>query len=63
MSAPVYILGGYQTDFAKAWARNGQAEVESTKAARARRKGRRRYSRWRDLMAGDSFLNVSSGQS
>jgi acetyl-CoA C-acetyltransferase len=24
MSAPVYILGGVQTDFAKAWARNGQ---------------------------------------
>mgnify|MGYP006348678189 CR=1 FL=1 len=24
MSEPVYILGGYQTDFAKAWARNGQ---------------------------------------
>mgnify|MGYP001328523759 CR=1 FL=1 len=24
MSAPVYILGGYQTDFAKAWSRHGQ---------------------------------------
>ena len=24
MSEPVYILGGYQTDFAKAWSRNGQ---------------------------------------
>jgi acetyl-CoA C-acetyltransferase len=24
MSEPTYILGGYQTDFAKAWSRNGQ---------------------------------------
>jgi acetyl-CoA C-acetyltransferase len=24
MSAPVYLLGGYQTDFAKAWSRQGQ---------------------------------------
>ncbi len=24
MSAPVYILGGYQSDFAKSWARQGQ---------------------------------------
>ena len=24
MGAPVYILGGYQTDFAKAWSRHGQ---------------------------------------
>ena len=24
MTQPVYILGGYQTDFAKTWARNGQ---------------------------------------
>ncbi len=24
MTAPTYILGGYQTDFAKAWSRNGQ---------------------------------------
>ena len=24
MSTPVYILGGHQTDFARAWARNGQ---------------------------------------
>jgi acetyl-CoA C-acetyltransferase len=24
MTQPVYILGGYQTDFAKSWARNGQ---------------------------------------
>ncbi|MBO9647424.1 MAG: acetyl-CoA acetyltransferase [Variovorax sp.] len=24
MTSPVYILGGHQTDFAKAWARNGQ---------------------------------------
>ena len=24
MSAPVYILGGYQSDFAKSWSRQGQ---------------------------------------
>ncbi len=24
MTSPIYILGGHQTDFAKAWARNGQ---------------------------------------
>ena len=24
MTEPVYVLGGYQTDFAKSWARNGQ---------------------------------------
>lgn len=24
MTEPVYILGGYQTDFAKAWSRQGQ---------------------------------------
>ena len=24
MTTPVYILGGYQTDFAKAWSRNGE---------------------------------------
>ena len=24
MTPPVYILGGYQTDFAKAWSRHGQ---------------------------------------
>ena len=24
MSTPVYILGGHQTDFAKAWSRHGQ---------------------------------------
>lgn len=24
MSAPIYLLGGYQTDFAKAWSRQGQ---------------------------------------
>src|SRR5258706_5551345 len=34
------------------WARSGQAEDESTKAARTRRKGHRRYSRWLGLMVG-----------
>lgn len=31
MSAPVYILGGYQTDFAKVWARNGQDISDMTR--------------------------------
>ncbi len=31
MNAPVYILGGYQTDFAKAWARNGQDISDMTR--------------------------------
>ncbi|MGV3569639.1 MAG: acetyl-CoA acetyltransferase [Ramlibacter sp.] len=33
MTAPVYILGGYQTDFAKAWARNGQDISDMTREA------------------------------
>ena len=24
MAAPIYVLGGYQTDFAKTWSREGQ---------------------------------------
>ncbi|MDH4377330.1 MAG: acetyl-CoA acetyltransferase [Ramlibacter sp.] len=31
MNTPVYILGGYQTDFAKAWARNGQDISDMTR--------------------------------
>ena len=31
MTAPVYILGGYQTDFAKAWARHGQDISDMTR--------------------------------
>ncbi len=31
MSAPIYILGGHQTDFAKAWARNGQDISDMTR--------------------------------
>ncbi|MEN9538842.1 MAG: hypothetical protein RLZZ126_1077 [Pseudomonadota bacterium] len=31
--APTYILGGYQTDFAKAWARNGQDMSDMTREA------------------------------
>ena len=33
MSAPVYILGGYQTDFARAWSRNGQDISDMTREA------------------------------
>ena len=31
MSTPVYILGGHQTDFAKAWSRNGQDISDMTR--------------------------------
>jgi acetyl-CoA C-acetyltransferase len=31
MSQPVYVLGGYQTDFAKAWARQGQDISDMTR--------------------------------
>lgn len=31
MNSPVYILGGYQTDFAKAWARQGQDISDMTR--------------------------------
>ncbi len=31
MTTPIYILGGYQTDFAKAWARNGQDISDMTR--------------------------------
>ncbi len=33
MPTPTYILGGFQTDFAKAWARNGQDISDMTRAA------------------------------
>ena len=33
MSAPVYILGGYQTDFARAWSRHGQDISDMTREA------------------------------
>jgi acetyl-CoA C-acetyltransferase len=33
MSQPVYILGGYQTDFAKAWSRHGQDLSHMTREA------------------------------
>ena len=31
MSDPVFILGGYQTDFAKSWARQGQDISDMTR--------------------------------
>ncbi len=31
MSNPVYVLGGYQTDFAKVWSRNGQDISDMTR--------------------------------
>lgn len=31
MTSPVFILGGYQTDFAKAWSRNGQDISDMTR--------------------------------
>jgi acetyl-CoA C-acetyltransferase len=34
MGAPVYILGGYQTDFAKAWSRHGQDISDMMREAR-----------------------------
>ena len=33
MSAPVYILGGYQSDFAKSWSRQGQDISDMVKEA------------------------------
>ena len=33
MTEPTYILGGYQTDFAKAWSRHGQDISDMTRAA------------------------------
>ena len=33
MAEPVFILGGYQTDFAKVWARNGQDISDMTREA------------------------------
>jgi acetyl-CoA C-acetyltransferase len=33
MNQPVYVLGGYQSDFAKAWARNGQDISDMTREA------------------------------
>ncbi len=33
MTQPTYILGGYQTDFAKAWSRNGQDISDMTREA------------------------------
>ncbi len=33
MTEPVFILGGYQTDFAKAWSRNGQDISDMTREA------------------------------
>lgn len=33
MSTPVYILGGYQTDFAKAWSRHGEDLSDMTREA------------------------------
>ena len=33
MSEPVFILGGFQTDFAKAWSRQGQDISDMTREA------------------------------
>ena len=33
MTPPTYILGGYQTDFAKAWSRHGQDISDMTREA------------------------------
>ena len=33
MSAPVFILGGYQSDFAKVWSRQGQDLSDMTREA------------------------------
>ena len=33
MNQPVYVLGGYQSDFAKSWARNGEDISDMTRQA------------------------------